>query len=340
MNRATRRAGPDTVARRLLAEGAAEHKAEHAQIARRMLDRLRRTIPGARHRTAVLRRLAARAGLDAAAVAALHARDFQTARKQLAAQRTAVRGRVRRHVAEQRALLRHLLANRERFERRGGNPRTQICVWRTSSAPSVTVEKTVGSGSSVDIDPEAQGANPGAGTNRVTLSATCRGNSFLTVRTDHLFETTAPHDGVLSVSAFFTPVGSYSLAAAGSCFGTSGVSILDLRARVKVRLRNAAGDVIRTPNPSFAPVVHDQTDAGCEADARAGAYDLDAQAFEISRAALMNVLEGDRIMVTAQYNLLISTNTLDPASGAEADLDVSSSGHGLNVPVVLIAIEH
>jgi hypothetical protein len=141
------------------------------------------------------------------------------------------------------------------------------------------------------------------------------------------------------MTAFFAPVGSYSLTAAGGCFGPGGVSLLDLRARVKVRVRNDAGDVFRTPNPAFSLIVNDRTDAGCEADARAGAFDLDAEAFEASRPRLMNVFSGDLILVTAQYNLLMTTSGLDRASGVEADLDLSSTDHGLNVPVVLMTIE-
>jgi len=337
--RSPARTGRDAVAKRLLAEGAAEHKAEHALLARRMLDRMRRTVPGARRRDALFRRVAARVGFDASAMTALHARDYESCKQQVAAQRQAVRAQLRRRVTEQRALLRHVLQNRERFERRSGNPLTNICVWRTSTAPPATVETEAGSGSSVNMNPAVQGANPTAGTNRVTLSAICRGVCLLTLRTHHLFEATAPHDGVLSVTAYFAPVGSYSLMAAGSCFGASGLSLLDLRARVKVRVRNDAGDVFRTPNPGFSLIVHDQTDAGCEADARAGAFDLDAEAFEASRPRLMNVLSGDRILVTAQYNLIVSTTTLDGASGAEADLDLSSTDHGLNVPVVLMTVE-
>jgi len=337
--RTGRGADLDAAAKRLLAEGAAEHKAEHALLARQMLDRMRRTVPGARRRDALFRRVAGRLGFDASGMTALHARDYQTAKKQVAAQRQAVRAQLRRRVVEQQALLRHVLENRDRFERRSSNPVTQICVWRTSAPPPATLETDAGSGGSVDVDPGMQSANPVAGTNRVTLSAVCRGVCLVTLRTHHLFESTAPHDGVLSVSAFFAPVGSYSLTAAGGCFGAHGLSLLDLRARVKIRVRNDAGDIIRAPNPGFSLIVHDQTDAGCEADARAGAFDLNAEAFEASRPRVMNVLSGDRILVTAQYNLLVSTTTLDGTSGAEADFDLSSAGHGLNVPVVLMTVE-
>ena len=163
--------------------------------------------------------------------------------------------------------------------------------------------------------------------------------SLLTLRTHHRFEATAPHGGILSVAAFFAPVGSFALTAAGACFGSPGFSMMDLRARVKVRLRSAAGDVIRTPNPAFSLILHHQTEAGCEADAQAGAFNLDADAFEARRPAVANVNDGDRIIVTAQYNLLVETVTLDGESGAEADLDLSGNGHGLNVPVVLMTIE-
>ncbi len=251
----------------------------------------------------------------------------------------AVRTEVRRRLAAQRALLRHVLQNRQRFERQTGNPVTNICIWQTSAAPTATVHSDPGSGGSVNINPGVQGASPTAGANRVTLSVDCSGLALLTLRTHHVFRTTAPYDGILSVTAFFAPVGSYSLTGSGNCFGSPGLAILDLRARVKVRLQNAAGDTFRTPTPAYSLIVHDQTDAGCEADARVGAFNLEGDAFEASRPRVMNVAAGDEIIAKAQYNLLLMTLTLHGASGADADLDLSSADHGLNVPLVLVTVE-
>ncbi len=45
----------------------------------------------------------------------------------------------------------------------------------------------------------------------------------------------------------------------------------------------------------------------------------------------------DQVIVTAQYNLLMMTLTRDGGTGADADVDLSSSDQGLNVPVVLVS---
>jgi hypothetical protein len=125
-----------------------------------------------------------------------------------------VSGAVRENVQQQRRALRDAMRHRRTLEYALGNPTTLLCVWNAASVGS-TVSTLVTSSGSVSLSRVNEVGV--VGRNRVRMVGVTSANTVLAslgemvVLTTHIFTFTLNSAAVVTPTAFFTPVGTYSL---------------------------------------------------------------------------------------------------------------------------------
>jgi hypothetical protein len=102
-------------------------------------DQVRRRAAAARQRRRLLAGATKKLGIPLEHFDALHAADWKLIQRQAKAQEESAFALIKRHHARQRATLRTVLKNRERFEYKKGNPVFQTCLWRAAAAATAIV---------------------------------------------------------------------------------------------------------------------------------------------------------------------------------------------------------
>jgi hypothetical protein len=199
---------------------------------RQLRDRAKRlTTAELNHRT-LLSAIAAKSGLDSAALDRERQRDWELLVKDTTRQQKEVIGLLKQKRLRQREAFRTVMKHRKRFEHKKGNPHTSICLWRASARPDVLVnEETFSDGTFtfipidafrnagnniVRFNAEVVGVAPGQSPGLGQFSHFAPTVESLDLITEHRFETTAPHAGTLTVTANYAPLGSIVLRAPGA----------------------------------------------------------------------------------------------------------------------------
>jgi hypothetical protein len=128
----------------------------------------------------------------------------------------------------------------------------------------------------------------------------------------------------------FSPAGSYSLRASGSCFGPSDGHLV-ITARLQVR---SIANALFPLGAAMAEIYRQDIDASCDAEERTGRFDFTDRSRTVSSPVRMVVRSGEMLLLTAQYTVRMFT-----FGPADVLVNLSSPGFGLNVPVVLAQLE-
>src|SRR5206468_471340 len=154
----------------------------------------------------------------------------------------------------------------DRFEYKKGNPHTSICNWRTVVAPSVTVNPQTFNQGVVNIVGQIVGTNSKPGENFLRIRANVRSvrvthdpgqivpAAAVDIFTTHHFQTTVPHDGVLSVVANYSPTGNIFLSAPGDCIipGSAGAEVTLF---MFVEIEQPDGSLIELPTGAETTII-------------------------------------------------------------------------------------
>ena len=296
-----------------------------------------------RSRRRVLQSMAKAAGIDLAALDALHRKEFDLALRRAKRQEAAARAILKQERVLQRRALQTINRHRERFEYKKGNPHTSICLWTAITPPNLTVNpQTFNDGVVKTIIP-AQALGVVAGQNSVifTIEADAnRQHGFLLnpvaavdIFSNQVFQTVVPHAGSLSVVGTFVPQGTVLLAAPGDCVfaGSAGVEV-DIFFTVEIK--TAAGHTIDLPQ-STKKIVDQEAVATCDGVLRTiPVGPNNGLAYQLAANNLIAVHTGDTVTVTAGIEVYIAGSL-----GGIARATFSPRPSGLNVPMVLVKID-
>jgi hypothetical protein len=311
-----------------------------------LVENTKRAAAAARRRRKLFDTLAKAAGIDPAAINALHDKEWQVISEPSERQNKAAARLAKLQRNSQRLALASINKDRGRFEYQRGNPHTSICVWRASAIPSVTINPQTFNQGVVQIvsAPVGIAAVPGENILRARVRVTSSRVSHdpavpvaaaaVDIFTQHVFEAAVPHDGVLSV------VGNYALAA-NIFLGAPGDCILPGSAGAEVTLFMFV-EIVRPNRPTIKlplgteRTIQDQSiQATC--DGKSKMISVGTQngvAFQLAHNDIIAVDQGDTVRVRAGIEIFLGTG-----AGGVAEAIFETQQLGLNVPMVLIKID-
>jgi hypothetical protein len=308
-----------------------------------LVEETKRRSAGARQRRRLLAALAKAAGADLATLDAHHRKDWAAMLRRAERRERAARTLLAREQALRRKMLRTINRHRERFEYRGGNPHTSICLWKASEAPNLTINpQTFNDGIVRLLSPiEALAVAPGQNFVRFTVEVDASMPhdihwspvAAVDIFSTQIFETEAPHAGSLTVAASYVPQGTVLLVARGDCMlpGSAGVEV-DLH--LQVSILPAAGGRIDLPDVS-QKIVDEEALADCDGRLRSIPVGTsNGVAYQVSTPTPVQVHAGDSIRITTNIEIFMGTG-----SGGVARATFSPRPMGLNVPMVLVKID-
>ena len=310
---------------------------------RELVEEMKRRAAGARRRRRVLAALAKSAGVDLAALQALHRKDWELMLRRAERQERSARALLARERSLRRRMLGTINRHRERFEYRRGNPHTSICLWTASETPNLTINpQTFNDGivrntipaqtlavvpgqNSVIFTVEVDASRP----HEIHLSPAAAVDIFST----QVFETDAPHAGSLTVAASYVPQGTVLLVASGDCLlpGSAGVEV---ELHLAVSIKPAGGGHIDLPD-IIHKIVDEEALADCDGRLRSIPVGTsNGVAFQVTTPTPIQVHAGDHIRITTGIEVYMGTG-----SGGVARATFSPRPMGLNVPMVLVKID-
>jgi hypothetical protein len=311
-----------------------------------LVEHTRRAGAAARRRQKVFNSFAKAAGIDLAAISALHAKEWEAVSKPSARQEKAAARLTKLQRNTQRQALTSINKHRDRFEYKKGNPHTSLCRWRATAAPSAVINPQTFNQGLVTIVSAPVGTALVAGENilrtrvRVDSARTSRDPALplpaaaVDIFTRHTFEATVPHDGVLSVVANYAPAGNIFLGAPGDCIFPGSASA-EVVLFMFVEIETAAGDLIELPLGSTSTIIDRSIDATCDSKNRMISVDTqNGVAYQLAHNGVVAVDQGDLVRVRAGIEIFLST-----AVGGSAEAVFNTRPFGLNVPMVLIKVD-
>jgi hypothetical protein len=311
-----------------------------------LVEHYKRASVAARRRKRLFDKIAKATGVDVGAIEKLHAKEWETVRQPSARQKRDAARLAKLERNCQRIALKTINKNRGRFEYKKGNPHTSICNWRTVVRPSVTVNPQTFNQGVVNIASQIVGTNfrPGENFLRIRVNV---GAAHVThdpgqivpaaavdIFTTHHFQTTVPHDGVLSVVANYAPAGNIFLSAPGDCIfpGSAGA---DVTLFMFVSIEKPDGDIIELPTGAETKIIDRSLEATC--DSKSTMIHVGTQngvAYQLAHDQVVEVEQGDIVHVRAGIEIFMGTG-----AGGFADAIFTPAPFGLNVPMVLIKVE-
>ena len=340
MPRKTAKAGASDAElfRRLDSERKAEIRQRFNWIAGQLVDKIRRKKAGARKRKQLLTTVLQDHRNVLETLSKYHTTDYRVTREAAVGRQKSANKLARDRLRQQKEILRQ--ASREkRYEYVKGNPVVTMCL---GQAARLTSDREIAGDGRVLLNPDVVGQTPTRFNNRTTFSASVEARApgfgfvefaLLQVSSFHEFEIIPQSDGLLQATGFFSPVGSFSLAATGGCFG-HGIATAALFARI--HLRRVVGDRFGPPL-AFTELENffgRGTAADCEADEQVGIFNFDDNSHTLSLPTSIAVQAGERFFCFAEMMVQMVA-----AEGAIGQVNLSSAGFGLNVPLVLARLE-
>ncbi len=325
-----------------------------------LTEQVRRTGAAARNRRQMLEALARKAGTDLAAFDTLHDKEWESILKWGKSQEKAILTVMNQQRERQQQALRTIVAHKDRFEYKKGNPHTSICLWRAIQAPTIDVIPQTFNDGVVRIlsdPPNAPPPNEGfdnirvspvpvrVGENIVREAVSVIANAphgfhftpaaAVDISTEHVFETRVPHDGVLSVTGNYAPLGNIFLGAPGDCISPGGAQA-EINLFVFVTVTTAGGDRIDVPLGSNIVKVFDHSvDATCDGKSRSIPFSgVNGSAFQLSQPNIIAVQAGDTVRVRAGFEIF-----MEAALSGATQANFAPRPFGLNVPMVLLRID-
>jgi hypothetical protein len=294
-----------------------------------LVENTKRAAAAARRRRKLFDTLAKAAGVDPAAVDALHDKEWQVISEPSGRQTKAAARLAKLQRDSQRIALSSINKDRERFEYQRGNPHTSICVWRASAIPNVTINPQTFNQGVVQIvsAPVGIAAVPGENILRARVRVTSRRVSHdpalpvaaaaVDIFTQHVFEAAVPHDGVL-----------------GDCVlpGSAGAEVV-LFMFVEIIRPNRRP--IELPLGTERTIQDQSVQATC--DGKSKMISVGTQngvAFQLAHNDIIAVDQGDTVRVRAGIEIFLGTG-----AGGNAEAIFETQQLGLNVPMVLIKID-
>jgi hypothetical protein len=326
------------------AESAADRLLEHAKLVRehqtaQLIDRAKRLSELERvHRRSARH---GRAGVDEERE--IREREWELILRDGARQEKSAVRVLKRQRERLREAVRTVVDHRERFEYKKGNPNTSICLWKSSAPASAALTPQSFNDGVVRVLSAASAGTIRTGQNTVSLTAEVKGAiahdthwnavAALDIVTSHFFRATVPHDGILSVTGTYAPLGTVFLGAPGDLlFAPSAGS--DMVIYLDVLVEAADGAFIHLPlgptqsvfNRSVGPSLGGQTALVSVGAAHSVAHQL-------AHENLMEVHAGDIVHVTAGFDLYIAGSLRGTARATFAPLPLA-----FNVPMVLVRV--
>ena len=313
---------------------------------RQMVDRAKRVAAASLLHRALIRSIAKNAGQDLAEFDAQRKLGWEKLCKDTERQQKAATALLKQKHKQQLQAFRSVMKNRHRFEYKKGNPHTAVCLWRASRNPNVlTNEETFSDGvfQFVPINAFRNVGHNVVGFTAKVIGRTSTGEVFahlspvvesLDLITEHRFEGTAPHDGQLSVTAMYAPLGTIALRAPGDFIfgGTAGINV-----QLYIRV------IISPPQRQSFELPFGETKTIADADLRAGWNDesqlvvIDSDHglnYQLTHNNVVQVNAGDQIIVIAGYDMLLGASSRGDATATFTPLPA-----GLNVPMVMLTID-
>ncbi|HSQ20708.1 MAG TPA: hypothetical protein VLR92_10085 [Blastocatellia bacterium] len=309
---------------------------------RQIFDQAKRATASAKTRHKVLSSMMKDSGVDLAKIDQQHQREWDLVLRRADRQQRAAVALLKQQRVRQREAFRTVMEHRDRFEYKKGNPHTSICLWRAIAAPDVLVTVQTFSDGIAQLTRQPESSfRTGDNSIRLiaeTIGAVAHGFHFTPVAameltTEHFFEGTMPHDGLLSVTAAFAPLGTIFLGAPGDCIlnGDAGAEML-LYMRIIINPRSGLG--FELPFGDTITIVDDDVNAGCDGASKqilvGGTH---AVAHQLSRDNAVEVHAGDVVRVIAGYDMHIASSLRGVAM-----VNFFPSPLGFNVPMVLLRI--
>ena len=204
---------------------------------RETADRANRLLASELNHRKLLSSITAKIGFDLGAFDRERQRDWDTLLKNAARQQKEAIPILRQQRVRQREAFRTVMKHRKRFEYKKGNPHTSICVWRARPFPDVLINEQTFSDGVFQVTAPTTLAS--IGQNVIRFNASAQGNlphgvnpfepvpslepfsnldpvESLELTTEHVFVSTAPQAGSLSVTATYAPIGNIFLGAPGA----------------------------------------------------------------------------------------------------------------------------
>ena len=307
------------------------------------LEAAKRATAAAKARRKVLASVLSNAGFELSTIQEQHQREWDLILKQAARQQKRAVSVLKQQHVRQRQSLRTIVEHRERFEYRKGNPHTSICMWRAIAAPDVLVNvQTFSDGVALlTRQPETSFR---IGDNTIRFTAEARGrephdfkfNPVASVEfvTEHFFDSTVPHDGILSVTGTFAPLGTIFLGAPGDCVINSNAGA-DISLYMRIIINPGSGLGFELPFGDTITIAEENLVSTCDGVSKlmviGGTH---AVASQLSRDNAVEVSEGDVVRVIAGYDVSIAAGIRGIAS-----LNFFPAPLGFNVPMVLLRID-
>jgi hypothetical protein len=335
-----KRAGPVTGIAAAVADYRRRRLAHRFQ---ELTEETKRRSAGARQRRRMLAALAKAAGTDLETLQSLHRKDWEMMLRRAERQERSARALLAREQSLRRRMLGTINRHRARFEYRGGNPHTSICLWKASEAPNLTVNPQTFNDGIVRLLSQIQTLAVVPGQNSVIFTVEVDASrphdihlspaAAVDIFSTQVFETEAPHAGSLTVAASYVPQGTALLVARGDCMlpGSAGVEV-DLH--LQVSILPAAGGRIDLPDVS-QKIVDEEALADCDGRLRSIPVGTsNGVAFQVTTPTSIQVHAGDGIRITTNIEIYMGAG-----SGGVARATFSPRPMGLNVPMVLVKID-
>jgi hypothetical protein len=310
---------------------------------RGMFEEARRATASAKTRRKVLGSTMKGSGFDLTTIDQQHQREWELLLRQSARRQKSAVALLKQQRVRQRQAFRTVMEHRERFEYRKGNPQTSICVWRAVTFPDVIVNvQTFSEGvAQLTTQPETFFR---IGDNTIRFKAETIGvlpHDFhfspvaaVQLTTEHTFQGTVPHDGMLSVTATFTPLGTIFLGAPGDCVLKPGAGA-EMLLYMRIIIIPPRDGSFELPFGDTITIVEDDVTADCNGASKlivvGGTH---AVAHQLARDNAVEVHAGDVVRVIAGYDMHIASGL-----GGVATLTFSPAPLGFNVPMVLLRID-
>lgn len=324
-----------------------------------LCEQVRRAGIAARKRRPIVEALAKSGGTDLAAIDKLHDKEWESILKSAKEQEKAVLALMKEERKRQKQVLRTIVTHKDRFEYRRGNPHTKICLWRAILPPSFDIIPQTFNDGVVQIltdPPDAPPINEGGDNIRISQVPVRVGENIarLSVRvaahgvhgldldpaaavdisTKHVFEASVPHEGELSVTGNYAPLGNIFLGARGDCV-LPGEASAEVDISLHFRVTKASGERRHIEHPTkIENKFNHKVEATCDGKSRSFPLSgVNGSAFELSRSNIVHVHEGDTIRVTAGFRMYLYA-----ALRGAAHAIFAPAPFGLNVPMVLLTI--
>jgi len=311
-----------------------------------LVENTKRAAAAARRRRKLFDTFAKAAGIDPEAVDALHEREWQVISSPSARQNKAAARLTKLQRNSQRLALSSINKDRGRFEYQKGNPHTSICSWQATGSPTVTINPQTFNQGVVQIvsAPVGIAVVPGENILRARVRVTSRRVSrdplvpvaaaAVDIFTQHVFETTVPHDGVLSVVANYAPAANIFLGAPGDCI-LPGSARAEVVLFMFVEIIRPNGPAIELPLGTTTTIRDRSIRATCDGTNKMISVGTqNGVAFQLAHNDVIAVDQGDTVRVRAGIEIFLGTG-----AGGVAEAIFETQQLGLNVPMVLIKID-